>query len=111
MKYQFQIVGAQQYEYIMGEHDFSSPEAAVEAYKALREAYSPKGGPGISTKEWNAAIDRYLTDGTGETEQFFRMSKSQQDCLQEIKKSYNRIEARNGKATDYGEGFSGDGQS
>ncbi len=93
MKFQFQIVGDQQYEYIMQEGEFDSPEAAVAAYKALREAHIPKTG--LPTAEFNKALERYLTDGTGETDEFARMGTvkvfSQQDLFKEINKCLKRI--------------------
>lgn len=49
---------------------------------------------GISTKEFNEALDRYLTDGTGETDVYLRMSESQKAVFQEVKKSLKRIKAK-----------------
>jgi len=36
---------------------------------------SPYTGEGISVQEFNVALDRYLTDGTGELDTYVRMSK------------------------------------
>lgn len=57
-----------------------------------------KGGFGLDQKEFNQSLDRYLTDGTGETEQYMRMSKEQMAIFQEIKKSLKRIESKNGNS-------------
>lgn len=54
------------------------------------------GGFGLEPKEYNKALDRYLTDGTGETETYLKMNKEQQQVFQEIKKSMARIKRKNG---------------
>jgi hypothetical protein len=70
---------------------------------AREEAHVPSvySGEGISVDEFNAALDRYLTDGTGQLDLFVRMSKKQQYVFQEVKKSFNRL---NKRITIYGEG-------
>jgi hypothetical protein len=40
---------------------------------------SPYTGEGISVQEFNVALDRYLTDGTGELDTYVRMSKKRLD--------------------------------
>ncbi len=67
-------------------------EEIVDAYFEFSRMVKPKEG--LPPKEWNAAIDRYLNDGTGDTEQYQKMSPEQQRVLQEIKKSYKRLEAK-----------------
>lgn len=89
MKAQYQIVGNKQFEYIMLESEVESPAEAVEAYSALVRTFN--GGFGLEQKEFNKALDRYLTDGTGETEIYLAMSKEQQNVIQEIKKAFKRI--------------------
>lgn len=102
MKYQYQIVGAQQYEYVMGEGDFASPEAAVEAYKALREAYSPKTGPGLDSKEWNRCVDEFRNTGTllNGPDLFHQMNEKQQFFFQESKKADKRADYKNGNTQE-----------
>jgi len=73
-----------------------TPKGVVETYHEFRNAY--EGGDGIPTKEFNDALDRYLQEGTGETETFLKMSATQQSVFQEIKKSFNRTKARESKA-------------
>ena len=46
---------------------------------------------GVSVSEFNAALDRYLLDGTGETAVYVRMSRKQQFMFNEIRKSLKRI--------------------
>lgn len=82
----------EQYAYIEMEIEATSAQAAVEAYKELAEAYKPKEG--IPTDEFNAALDQYLKDGTGETDKFMSMSPKQQLVFQEIKKSLKRLKVK-----------------
>ena len=49
------------------------------------------GGFGIPRTEFNEALDQYLTDGSGNTETYLKMSKEQQSVIQEIKKSLARL--------------------
>lgn len=48
------------------------------------------GGFGLEEREFNKALDRYLKDGTGETETYMKMSREQQGIIQAIKRSRNR---------------------
>lgn len=95
MKYQYQIVGAQQFEYIMGEGDFDSPDAAVEAYKALREAYTEK--PGITPKELDMIIESMCLGKTVEngTNLWDKATHAQKDQINCLKRALKRIEAKN----------------
>lgn len=98
MKYQYQIVGTAQYEYIMGEDDFESPEAAVEAYKALREAFHPLASmPGLSSKDWNNVLDSYINGNPMAPDTYYAMSPEQQKIIQELKKCFKRIKSKNGE--------------
>ena len=95
MKAQYQVK-TQEFEYIMLESEVDSPEAAVEAYNALKRAYSPKAGLGLPEKEFKAAIDEYLSTASlkGGTELYAKMNPEQQRTFQDIKKSLARIESR-----------------
>lgn len=66
---------------------FNQHERAYKGSKVIPE--------GISTKEFNDALDKYLTDGTGNTELYQAMSPEQKACFQEIKRSYARLEGKN----------------
>jgi hypothetical protein len=81
-----------QYGYIETEFE-GTAEQAIEEHNRILLLYN--GGFGLETKEFNAALDRYLSDGTGETEVYLKMSKEQRAVFQEIKKSLKRIEAKN----------------
>ena len=60
-------------------------------YRTLKDA--AVGGFGLEAKEFNAAIDEYLSTGSlkSGTEIYSQMSPSQQAVFQEIKKSIKRI--------------------
>lgn len=70
-------------------HFHGTVEEAVELSRRLQNLVH--GGEGISEAAYNAALDRYLSDGTGETDLFVRMSKEQQKTFQDIKKSKKRL--------------------
>lgn len=50
--------------------------------------------PELSTKEWNAALDRFLVIGDCESDTYFSMSLEQQGIIQELKKAFKRIRSR-----------------
>lgn len=81
-----------EFEYIMQEVEVESPEAAVEAYKALKRAYEG-GGVGLSAKDFNAALDEFMKSGNlvGGTELYAQMNGTQKGIMQELKKAFKRI--------------------
>ena len=89
MKAILRIPAKEQYGFIEIESEVDSAENAVMAYDDIYKLVH--GGFGLPQKEFNACIDRYLTDGTGELDVYTRMSKEQQAVIQEIKKAYKRI--------------------
>ena len=85
-------IPTEQYAYVEVEttvKEETTPETVLETHRVLTEAFKPKSG--IPTKDFNQALDRYLKDGTGETEQFLAMNPDQQRVFQEIKKSLKRV--------------------
>lgn len=79
-----------QYAYI--EQEFSktlSPEEAIGKYNELLKAY--KGGSGVSSKDFNTALDGYLRDGRMEADVYAAMDAKQIEIIQTIKRSLNRI--------------------
>ena len=93
MKFSGQI-STGQFEYLAFEVE-GTPEAAVEAYRALQVAF--KGGEGLPEKEFNAFLDRQLMGETNHVEEYQLMSAEQQKVVQTIKRSLKRIEARQNK--------------
>lgn len=99
MKYQFQIVGNKQFEYIMGEGEFETAQSAVEAYKALTEAYTVSGEvpKGIPEREFNAIYDQLLNTGKvmGDPGVIgLHMSPAQKTSINELKKGLKRIKSK-----------------
>ncbi len=69
-----------------------SPETVKEEYDKYIQAFKVNGG--LPPKEWNAALDRYLNDATGETATYLAMSPEQQRVIQEIKRAFKRLDAK-----------------
>ena len=66
-----------------------TPEEIVQAYRDFSALTKPREG--LSSKEFNQALDRYLSEGTGDAEVYIAMSQEQQGVIQEIKKAFKRI--------------------
>lgn len=73
------------------EADVENPEDARQLHDEVTEAF--RTGDGIPDREFNEALDEYLTNGTGITETFLRMNKNQQFCFQSIKRHMKRMGA------------------
>jgi len=48
----------------------------------------------LSTKEWNAALDRFLIQGDCDFNTYWAMSLEQQGIIQELKKAFKRLKSR-----------------
>lgn len=66
-----------------------TPEEIRDAYESLKIAFS--SGSGLETKEWNTTLDRYLAEAKMDEEMYAKMSKTQQNIVQEIKRAMKRI--------------------
>jgi len=78
-----------QYGFVEIEAEVSSAEEAIVSHNDILKMYA--GGPGLPQKEWNAWLDQYLKEGTGNADQYAAMSPEQQKIIQEVKKSMARI--------------------
>lgn len=67
------------------------PDEIVSFSEEMNRLIAQEPGEGIPEKQFNKALDRYLTDGSGLTEEFVAMSRQQQDIFQAIKRSLKRI--------------------
>ena len=86
-------IPTQQYGFI--EKEVETVEEAYELQEEIKDIFNPKSSTaGLSRIDFNKAIDRYLTDGTGETETYIAMSREQQSVIQEIKKSMARLSSK-----------------
>lgn len=82
-------IPAEQYGFI--EADVESVLEARELSDEVKRTFSDSSA--LSQKDFNKALDRYLTDGTGETETYLAMNKEQKAVIQEVKKAFGRLGA------------------
>lgn len=101
-----------EFEYIMQELD-GTPDEAVEAYQALRSAYQGVTATDklLDAKKWNPLLDKYLNGGSMSSEDYYAMSPTQQFCIQEIKKSLQRLQAHEDIKFTPDDGGPGKGES
>ncbi len=89
MKYKTKLrIPTDAYAYIEVEVE-DEPSAIVSAYHEFTKLVKPQVG--LPQKDFNKALDRYLTENTGDTDTYLAMSRSQQDVFQEVKKAFKRI--------------------
>ncbi len=99
MKTTIRISGGilEQYEYIESEIDSNDPDIIRTTYDALKAQFGH--GEGVSRDEFNKALEELMNNGKfiNTNDLWERMSKSQQDVMQEVKKCLNRLEAKMNK--------------
>lgn len=91
-------IPAEQYAFVEIQKDYQtdpSVEEVQSTYKSLTNAF--KVQVGLPTKDFNECLDRYLNDGTGNTEKYLAMSPQQQAVIQELKKAFARLKAKEGR--------------
>src|SRR3990167_4539740 len=98
MKATYQIVGSQQFEYIMVENEVENHGQAVECYNDLKHAFVGSNlpvGEGLDQKTWNRVLEEYLNTGSvvDGTNLYEQMSTIQKTVMQEIKKCFKRMKA------------------
>lgn len=54
-----------------------------------------KDKAGLPLNEWRECIDRYLSEGTMNPDEYDQMNRSQKTLIQEIKRSFNRLKNKN----------------
>lgn len=82
-------IPTEQYGFLEVEYE-GEPDDVVEAYRAFKRLLGPQEG--LPTKDWNATLDEYLKTGDMKSEEYEKMSLSQKQIIQEIKKSVKRID-------------------
>lgn len=107
MKATFRIP-TKEYAYIeLNEVEVESAEDAHSKYQELEKIVS--GQVGLSSKDWNEALDKYLSTNALTSDEYALMSVEQKRIIQEIKKSVKRLDSR---STEYevgpGKGENGD---
>lgn len=76
-------------EYGFVEADAETADEARTLYSEVKEMF--KHGEGLGHKEWITALDSYLNDGIISADNYADMSKAQQYVIQELKKSFKRV--------------------
>jgi len=90
-------IPTEQYAFVEISTEGTSEEIAERHYEFTKLLSLQEGLP---RDEFNDALDRYLTDGTGETETYVAMSSFQKGVFQEIKKAFKRIKRKNGEEVE-----------
>ena len=90
LKATFRIPAKEMYGYIELETEVETVEQALDGYKGAMAQYN-SSGVGLDPKEWNRALDGYLTVGNCPSDVYERMNDEQKRVMQEIKKSLKRI--------------------
>lgn len=100
MKYEIHFP-TEQFGFILKHFEGNDHEVVAE-YRSLRAAW--EGGEGVSPKEFNLFIDRYLEGNlNGLGEMYERMSTYQQEVVQCIKRSMKRIKSKQSNFPDENE--------
>jgi hypothetical protein len=97
MKATLRIPTNDPFAFIELEKEVNDTEEAVDAYNSAIAHFKPNtGGSGLDTKEFNRALDEFLTTSTLKdgVNLYQQMSREQQAVFQEVKKSIKRIQAR-----------------
>lgn len=68
-------------------------EEADTVYSRIKERFADKEG--LVTKEWNKALETYLSTNELESDTYERMSAKQKGLIQEIKRAVKRINYKN----------------
>lgn len=72
-----------------------SIDRIIQSYFSVKDAFERESkarlGQGLSAKEFNAFLDKYLNDGEGNLEVYQAMSPAQKQTIQDIKRAFNRI--------------------
>lgn len=69
----------------------------IEAYRAISGVVKVEAGLGLPEKDFQQALDEYLSTGTleGGTELYAQMSAEQQKTFQTLKRAFKRINYKN----------------
>lgn len=66
-----------------------TPEEAIAEHNRTLKLYS--GGGGLSDKEFNIWLDKYLMSQEGDGEQYMKMNPAQMEVIQTLKRAFKRI--------------------
>lgn len=73
-----------------------SINARIEQYRAISEAVKVPTviQQGLSSKEWNTALDSYINGNPMAPDTYYAMSPEQQKIIQELKKCFKRLKSK-----------------
>lgn len=91
MKYTIRIPTSQ-YAYIETEYETEDSIEAIQFHNQLQKEYTASlTTKELDSKEWNAVLDRYLSENKISSDLYDRLSNDERIILNEIKKSFARI--------------------
>ena len=85
-------IPTEQYGFVEAEFEIKgdeTPDEIAEKYYFIAKGF--KQQEGITDKDFNGFLDKYLRENTGDLETYNRMSESQKNIIQAIKRSVKRI--------------------
>ena len=85
-------VPVEQYGFI--EAEFDTVHGAIQGYQEVKRAWDKPESTGLDTKNWQRVLDTYLVSNSMYEEDMNDMSDRQRLLINEIKKSLNRIKAK-----------------
>lgn len=86
-------IPTEQYGFVAIEVEDSSPEKTAEVYREYAGAFKVKTG--LTAKEFNTALDAYINGNPMQPDTYYAMSPEQQKIIQELKKCFKRLDAKN----------------
>ena len=93
MKITYRIPAREMYGFIEIETEVETVEQALEGYKGAMAQYN-SSGIGLDPKEWNRALDGYLTLQSMPSDVYERMNDTQKSIMQEIKRAFARLKPK-----------------
>lgn len=88
-------IPVEQYGFVAVILEDASPEKTAEVYKEYADAFKAKPDNVLASREWNLALDSYINGNPMDSNTYYAMSPDQQKIIQELKKCFKRLEAKN----------------
>lgn len=94
MKAQLRIPTKEPYAYIEATVE-GTPESILEVYNDFTALLKdPVALQGLSVKDWQTTLDRYLSENVMDSNAYKAMSAEQQKFCQELKRAFARLKAK-----------------
>lgn len=78
-----------QYAFVEIDVEIDNISETKEKYNEVKSMFETRSG--LPESEWKVQLDKYLTENTLSSEEYNKMSDTQQMIIQEIKKSIKRL--------------------